>query len=59
MNNETRQILKNQATIMVSLIDILDNLKIPDLQSVISIQDRMKETSLILHPIKKEVEDVF
>lgn len=44
MNNERRQILKNQASIMMTLVGILDHHKIDDLDYAIALSDRMRET---------------
>ena len=43
-----KQILKNQATIMTALFDILNYLKVEDMTSAIAIRDRMEETKDIL-----------
>lgn len=44
MNKIERQTLKNQASIMMALTGLLDHFKIEDLDYVIALRDRMKET---------------
>ncbi len=44
MKNIDKQILKNQASIIMALTGILDHLKVDDLDYVIALRDRMKET---------------
>ncbi len=48
MDKKQEQILKNQATIMMAIVDIHQSLKVEDLDSSIAIKNRMDETRDVL-----------
>ena len=54
MDDVKRQILKNQASIMMAIVGILDHHKIDDLDYAIALANRMEETKDLF---AKEVDD--